>query len=352
MRYIGSILAAILLLGGCVRLRRPIILLPPESEFFIHGMSFVNKNGVALNSREAYQSLTNLQKTGIPWVVFIISGFQETIDSLQVLAKPLITPSVKEIAQATARARRLGFRVVYKFHLNNRQDAPGHWRGQIGASWQTDREWTNWFISYQRFIWPYIQIADQLHIPLICIGNELTATEKQEKRWYQLIKEIRQKYSGYLVYGANWDPGPDHVVWWDALDFVGVSAYFPLTKEDAPDRQTLRQAWRDNHQLRQLNKVAAQYRKPAIFTEIGYRNVDGANRAPWDYRFFSSPDLMEQADLYHTAIDYVQSQPWIRGIIWWEWFTTIRAGGPEDVSFTPYNKPAEKLLRILKRPLP
>jgi len=38
----------------------------------------------------------------------------------------------------------------------------------------------------------------------------------------------------------------------------------------------------------------------------------------------------------------VESRPWWMGVIWWEWF--VSGGGPNDNTYSPRDKPAEKFL--------
>jgi len=31
---------------------------------------------------------------------------------------------------------------------------------------------------------------------------------------------------------------------------------------------------------------------------------------------------------------------------WWQWFPDLTIGGPADTSYTPFKKPAERVLRL------
>ena len=53
----------------------------------------------------------------------------------------------------------------------------------------------------------------------------------------------RAVYKGKLTYAANWDGEFEEVAFWDALDVIGVQAYFPLTEERVPSVTKLTQAW-------------------------------------------------------------------------------------------------------------
>ena len=53
-------------------------------------------------------------------------------------------------------------------------------------------------------------------------------------------------------------------------------------------------AWQP--QVTRLGNLSRKWNKPILFTEIGYRSIDGANTAPWDYQVSAKIDLQEQAD--------------------------------------------------------
>ena len=71
---------------------------------------------------------------------------------------------------------------------------------------------------------------------------EFTFAQKFDARWRQIIAAIRQVYHGKLTYGGNWDSF-NEVTFWDALDYIGVLAYFPLTKTPNPSSAEIAAAW-------------------------------------------------------------------------------------------------------------
>jgi hypothetical protein len=104
----------------------------------------------------------------------------------------------------------------------------------------------------------------------------------------------------------------------------------------------MRSAW--TVPLAQLARLADRYHQLILVTEIGYRSVDGAARAPWDFTAEGPVDLREQAEAYQAALERLCSQPWLGGIYWWYWSPRPQ-GGLEDTDFTPRDKPAEAILR-------
>jgi hypothetical protein len=50
----------------------------------------------------------------------------------------------------------------------------------------------------------------------------------REKEWRRVIAAVRGVTSARLTYAANFD-AYQRVAFWDALDAIGIQAYFPLT---------------------------------------------------------------------------------------------------------------------------
>ena len=100
---------------------------------------------------------------------------------------------------------------------------------------KTNIEWDTWFESYRKNMILYAQLAEQNNVELLCIGTELrTSIKHQPLAWQDLIKDIKKVYFGKLTYAANWDDDIGSYTFWEALDYVGVQAYFPLTKDLKP----------------------------------------------------------------------------------------------------------------------
>ena len=65
----------------------------------------------------------------------------------------------------------------------------------------------------------------------------------------------------------------------------------------------------------QFEEVSRRFNKPVIFTEIGYRSLDGTNKAPGLWREKKGTiDLQEQADTYQAVFEVFWGKPWLAGI--------------------------------------
>jgi hypothetical protein len=288
---------------------------------------------------DADLALAKLADTGANWVSLIVTQYQDNINSTDINATTA-TPTDADLIHVILQAHDLGLMVMLKPHVDLAND-PTHWRGQIGEEF-SETEWATWFSSYQMFINHYAQLAQTHGVDQFSVGTELTATQSREANWRAVISELRNIYSGPLTYAANHGSEND-VTWWDAVDYIGVDAYYPLTDKNDPTVAELIAAWQPR--ISSLENLASVWNKSIIFTEIGYRSQDGTNQRPWDTQGGGTVDLQEQADSYRAAFESLSHQPWFAGMHWWAWRTDPFQGGPCDDGRTPYDKPAEDVLR-------
>jgi hypothetical protein len=145
---------------------------------------------------------------------------------------------------------------------------------------------------------------------------------------------VREVFRGPLTYSANFD-SYGRIGFWDALDVIGVSAYFPLG-EDAPSTESLAAAW--DEIMAPLESLARRTNRRVVFTEIGYPAVPSAARRPWD----DPPgpaDVWLQARLYEAALQAVSKRPFMAGTFFWLW-EGVAQPPFRDASFSIQDKPA------------
>ena len=246
----------------------------------------------------------------------------------------------------TARlARAQGIRTLLKPHLWVR--GRSSWPGDINMSCAAD--WDAWFASYAAFILHYAALAEAEHLEGLCIGTELQhATEPaHEKAWRGLIKQIRRVYHGPLTYAANWSGEYEQIRFWDALDYVGIQAYFPLSTQPSPPLDMLLRAWQPH--LQRLARWQQRVKKPVVFTEVGYKATADAAARPWEWpeRLVPVPaDEATQARCYEALFRACWGLPWLKGMFIWKWYPSLAADGPahRHADFTPQHKAAEAVL--------
>ncbi len=283
-----------------------------------------------------------LADTGAGWISILATWYQDTVTSTEIYSHAQKTPTDAGLIRAIQTAHDLGLKVMLKPHLDLFSD-PAHWRGQIGEQFTTTEQWNAWFASYQAFINHYARLAAANGVEQLCIGTELDGTAIKEQQWRTVIAGVKQIYSGPLVYAAN-HTYTNVVMFWDALDYIGIDAYYVLATTTTATLDDFVVGWAAPVAF--LDDLAVDWQKPIIFTEIGYRSIDGAGMAPWAYEGNPALDLQEQADLYQAFFETVYPQEWFAGVFWWSWDTNPMQGGPCDRGYSPLDKPAEDVLRV------
>ena len=302
---------------------------------------------------EAKTSLTRLAESGATWVAILIAWYQVAGDEDDIFRDPDRTPTDESLQIAINEARDLGFRVTLKLNIRN-QD--GTLRKKINPA-----DWNVWFASYRAFLSHYADIAERLDVDQLIVGTELDSSVLFEGQWRDAIKEVRSRYSGPIVYGASritcldnitprCQPGYRLVGWWDALDFVGIEGWFPLSGKTDPTVEELIHGW--SGYILDIESWIPTTGKQVILTEVGYPSYDGGTMSP-STKWQGEPiDLQEQADAYQATLQAFSGRQWLVGYYWWYWDWRPDAGGKSDGSWLLQNKPAEQILSAWYRAPP
>lgn len=292
-------------------------------------------------SADAQRSLRELADTGADWVGFAFTSYQDRLTSTQI-GSTTRTPRDADLENVVAFAHRLGLKVLLKPGLGLSNDA-GHWSGEIGSAFTNETQWQDWFQAYRAHLGHYAALAQAVGADELSIGNELDGTIQRDAEWRSVIADVRALFSGPVTYGANWGT-ESKTPWWDALDYIGVSAYYPLTNQLSPSLDELKAAWRER--ATELADLSAEWERPVLFTEVGYFSLSGSNRGAFTCCSTAGTiDLDEQANAYRAVFETVYQEPWFGGMFWWSWDPDPLSGGPCDGAFTPHEKPAEDVLR-------
>lgn len=211
-----------------------------------------------------------------------------------------------------------GLKILIKPHLAY-WGSGFRWRGEI--TFTDPAAWNRFFRDYTRWILALIDICRDADA--FVLGTELDRTVQREADWRRLISAVRQRTAAPLTYAANWDTY-QRVPFWDALDVIGIHAYFPLVDHDRPPtRRELDRAW-DAH-LRRLDRFARQHNRRIVFCEIGYNRAAWPARRPWDYHQGGPQAERVQALCLEAALRAAQRSDAIAGLFLWKWFV-----GPAD----------------------
>jgi hypothetical protein len=230
------------------------------------------------------------------------------------------------ITHPIAAAHARGLRVMVVPHLAH-WGSPFQWRGEIHFPEEAAQR--RFFESYAQFLRQVAAAA--AGADALSVGSELDATARtaqDEARWRALIEEVRGRFSGKLTYAANWTDA-ERIPFWDALDAVGVQAYYPLVGPgEAPDEAALRLGWE-----RVLERLSALHRrtgKPVVLTELGYPRSLRAAEEPWAHVDDPGGEAVQVACLRAAlqTLDRPDVRPWLVGAFLWKWFPGPKV--PED----------------------
>ncbi len=283
------------------------------------------------------ESLQALRETGTEWIALCVDQRQETKNSQEIRLNYNLNVTDIELIEFIDYAHELGMKVCLKpmMECNDRT-----WRAEIDF-WKDRGSWAKWFYEYGGYITRMAELAEYTGCDMFCLGCEMLGTERQEKHWRELIAEVRELYHGPLTYNTN--HGKEMVAqWYDAIDYIGTSAYYPVAKEGGASVEEMKVVWeqvRDN-----LKAVNEKWNKPIIFMEIGCRSARGCATMPWDFMHYELPyDEDEQANFFESCLQVFEDVDWMKGFFWWDWRHEL----PKDKhpGFSIYDKKASEVLK-------
>lgn len=298
-------------------------------------------------SETSVRSLREARAHGVSAVSLTSFGWMRSASSVEVISSDRMRASetMARMHAEAANARAQGATIMVKPHL---WLGGGDWRGEIAPD-PAHGGWDAWFASYRQFLLEHARFAEAVDAEWFVVGVELvTASRAHPERWRALIADVREVYSGSLTYAANWDEA-EQVMFWDALDAVGVQMFAPLRAEG--DALTTLEAGAARW-LARYEALAERVERPLILTEVGVMNREGGTVRPWEW-----PDRVratrtaagdaEQA-AYFAAIGatFGQSQR-VAAMYWWKWFTNPETREEGPIGFDPRGKPAADVLAAL-----
>lgn len=256
----------------------------------------------------------------VPWV-------QDAVTSSDLGPRPGRSPDAATVARTLAQAHQLGLRVSLMPVVRLEERAEGRWRGALQPD---DRD--AWFAAYTAHMTTHADLAQAAGVHRLVVGSELSSLEGDAARWRALVTQLRARTDATLTWSANWDRF-EQVSFWDALDEVGVSAWFEVGDGS--------QARWDGPQAR-LRAIAAATGKPVLLTEVGYPARASAAARPWDHAGPATPDPRLQAALLDRFFVAFADQPAVSGAFVWNWFGH---GGALDAGYSPRGRPAAAVMK-------
>lgn len=286
--------------------------------------------------------LLAVKKVNANWVAVSPFGFSKA-------AKPSVTYNSRfqwwgETSAGAATIIEYAQQANLKVLLKPQVWMMGSWVGSFEL--KNEEDWQQWEKDYEAFILTFAKVAAAENVAAFCVGTEYKiAAIQRENFWRELICKVRDIYDGPLTYASNWD-NYQNIPFWDALDFIGVDAYFPLENASTPNLKVLLKNWKPIK--KQLANCAKKHQKQLVFTEYGYMSCDFTAWRNWENeadRNGVDLNLTAQSIAFEALYQTLWKEPWFGGGFIWKWYHDYeKAGGQNDKDYTPQNKPVEKVI--------
>ncbi len=145
------------------------------------------------------------------------------------------------------------------------------------------------FESLQKYLVEMAIFADTHGVDQLIIGSELekmTAPEYKDQ-WVKLIKAIKEKFKGKIIYAANGNSNErkmkeyQWVPFWSEVDGVGINHY-----PEYKGKITYSKLYQNHVRiLKDLKLYAGKFSKPLYITEVGFPLAEKGIETPykWEY---------------------------------------------------------------------
>lgn len=296
-----------------------------------------------------------VEQTGANTVVFAFHAMQDDAQSTTIDYIGEETPTKEGLKRLIDKARELNLYVVLKPMLDCRN---GTWRGHINffdKDVPCEPKWSEWFAAYTEFQLHFAKIAEELEADMLCIACEMVQTQRRETEWRNCIAEIRKHYTGLITWNCD-KYQEDEVHFWDALDVISASGYYPINN------------WEE--QLDRIEAVVKNYNKPFFFIECGCMTCKSSPMIPNNWHLFGnelnetakrlskSPDDIDvirqvvdfeaQVSFYREVFDKCGKRSFVNGFGLWDWAgkqkfdaETVNLDGGYEI----YLKPSTKVVK-------
>ena len=302
--------------------------------------------GLGYGSPAYARTLDETVKLGAGWIALTPFGRVNDLsgNGVDLTFEAPFEKNRADIARAIDQAHQRGLKVMLVPHL---WVESGAWRAEIDP--KSDEGWARWTKSYSNFVEAWAKVAADHDAEMLSAGVELRSwvTTSRAPTFSQLLGRLRKIYTkGLITYSGNWDD-VDQTVILGELDVIGINAFYPLAEKEGANEAELRAGGK--RVLDKVRALSSAWRKPVLFTEIGYTTRKDPAYKPWEW-----PDAMKnvvvdedaQALAYHALLAPLLEEPSFMGFFVWRVYAD-----PDDVSqesewgFSPRGKRAELVVR-------
>ncbi|GHU26127.1 hypothetical protein FACS1894164_16820 [Spirochaetia bacterium] len=299
---------------------------------YIKGINFAPfpRKGV-LGSPEARQSLEKLSNTtGANHIILSPAGLQDTPQSTDIDFSGDSTPSDEELVEFINYAQGQGFRVILKPTINCKN---GVWRAFINFfdhEAPCEPKWGDWFASHEKFQLHYARIAADSGCVMFIMGCEMVMAERRADEWRELAVKVKKTFPGPISYNTD-KYQEDAVSFWDAVDVISSSGYYPLGHWD--------------EELDRIEKMVRCFNKPFFFAETGCMSTSGSSAIPNKWDLPGELDCSEQESWYRDMFSHCAARPWVEGFGLWAWPGKLPAKGAADKGYGLWEKSACQVVK-------
>lgn len=264
---------------------------------------------------EMVEALREVKALGANWVQIHPYAGATREGGLRLRRWDPSAPPPNWLTRPIKEAHRLGLKICITPHVAPWRAGWG-WRGDI--RYDSPAQWDRFFDDYTTWITALARICQDADG--FTVGSELDQTiEDHEDRWREIIAAVRAETDAPLAYAANW-PDYQRVPFWDALDVIAISAYFPIIQHQRrPTVAEMDRAWtRIRGEV--LAYARTQYRQ-VVFMELGYDTGLNAARTPWQDGDGRAGGAALQAQCLDRALAAVEiPDDDLVGSFLWKWF--------------------------------
>lgn len=302
---------------------------------FIKSISFTSFYDCRNNycNEETKKSIKQAKESlGLSHITLCFLAYQDTAHSVEINFEGPKTPHKDEILELVSYAKSLGLKVILKPMLDCKD---GTWRAHINffdIDVPCEPKWPDWFKSYNQYIVEYAKIAEEAGCEMLVIGTEMVQTERRASDWIMLINNVRKVYNGLITYNTD-KYQEDNVKWWDHVDVISASGYYPYDDME--------------NQINRIEQFVKRYNKPYFFAECGCPCRIGSKENPNDWQFVGDYSLEEQEDWVGKFLTTTENRSWLYGYSWWSWShdITSRENPKLDDGYDVYEKPSSNLIK-------
>ncbi|MBX9604133.1 MAG: hypothetical protein K2X35_24230 [Bryobacteraceae bacterium] len=298
---------------------------PTVADRFHKGVNFTAEFPDTYVSDGARDTLRLLPSYGVNAIALVPYGFARANPPSVRMAGSRSWESDEGVEMMARLAHSIGMTVMLKPQLW----IPGSWPANLDPPGESRGEF---YRQYALFVEHYAKLASRVDAEFLCIGVELAKLTPDEAEWRKLVALARSHYRGRITYGAAQGEDFENVNFWDAVDAIGISNYYPLP--DSLDASSV---------VARIEAVQRKWGKPVVFVEAGFSSFENPHRQPWD----ETPRRVapeDQAKAYQALLQAFWDKPWFQGVYWWKVGTNQR-GGASDGSHSIWDKPAMQVMK-------